>query len=82
MSPRCARTEGVAVVVIEHEMGIIERIMQRCVVPNYGRRIGGGAFAEIASRPGVQEAYLGWRRWAGSRRHHRLSCYSSAPVPR
>jgi branched-chain amino acid transport system ATP-binding protein len=54
-----ARTPGLAVVVIEHEMGIIERITQRCVVLNYGRKIAEGTFAEIARHPAVQEAYLG-----------------------
>ena len=54
-----ARIPGLAIVIIEHEMGVIERITRRCVVLNYGRKIGEGTFAEIARAPAVQEAYLG-----------------------
>ena len=54
-----ARIPGLAVVIIEHEMGVIERITQRCVVLNYARKIGEGTFADIARAGAVQEAYLG-----------------------
>ncbi len=54
-----ARIAGLAVVIIEHEMGVIERITQRCVVVNYGRKIAEGSFAEISRANSVQEAYLG-----------------------
>jgi branched-chain amino acid transport system ATP-binding protein len=47
------------IVIIEHEMGVIERITDRCAVLNYGRKISEGRFAEVAADPGVQEAYLG-----------------------
>jgi ABC-type branched-subunit amino acid transport system ATPase component len=54
-----ARMQNLAIVIVEHEMGVIERITQRCVVLNYGRKIGEGTFAEIARAGAVQEAYLG-----------------------
>ena len=53
------RMPGLTIVIIEHEMGVIERITSRCVVLNYGRKICEGAFAEVARDPQVQEAYLG-----------------------
>jgi ABC-type branched-subunit amino acid transport system ATPase component len=50
---------GLAIVIIEHEMGVIERSTDRCVVLNYGRKIKEGRFAEVADDRQVQEAYLG-----------------------
>ena len=54
-----ARMPGLTIVIIEHEMGVIERITDRCVVLNYGRKISEGTFAQIAADRPVQEAYLG-----------------------
>jgi branched-chain amino acid transport system ATP-binding protein len=54
-----ARMAGLTIVIIEHEMGVIERVTDRCVVLNYGRKISEGTFAQIAADPQVQEAYLG-----------------------
>ncbi len=53
------RMAGLTIVIIEHEMGVIERITNRCVVLNYGRKISEGTFAEIAADRDVQDAYLG-----------------------
>ena len=53
------RIPGLSIVIIEHEMGVIERITDRCVVLNYGRKIKEGTFSEIAADGQVQEAYLG-----------------------
>jgi branched-chain amino acid transport system ATP-binding protein len=53
------RMAGLTIVIIEHEMGVIERITDRCVVLNYGRKISEGTFAQIAADRQVQEAYLG-----------------------
>jgi len=54
-----SRIPGLTIVIIEHEMGVIERITNRCVVLNYGRKISEGTFAEVAGDAQVQEAYLG-----------------------
>jgi ABC-type branched-subunit amino acid transport system ATPase component len=54
-----ARMSGLTIVIIEHEMGVIERVTDRCVVLNYGRKISEGTFAQIAADRQVQEAYLG-----------------------
>jgi branched-chain amino acid transport system ATP-binding protein len=53
------RLPRLTIVIVEHEMGVIERITDRCVVLNYGRKISEGTFAEVASDRPVQEAYLG-----------------------
>ena len=53
------RMPGLTIVIIEHEMGVIERITDRCAVLNYGRKIKEGTFAEVAGDRQVQEAYLG-----------------------
>ncbi|HZQ71589.1 MAG TPA: ABC transporter ATP-binding protein [Burkholderiales bacterium] len=54
-----ARLPALAVVIIEHEMNVIERVSQRCAVLNYGSKIAEGSYAEIAADPQVQAAYLG-----------------------
>jgi ABC-type branched-subunit amino acid transport system ATPase component len=53
------RIAGLTLVIIEHEMGVIERITDRCVVLNFGKKIAEGAYREVASDRQVQEAYLG-----------------------
>jgi branched-chain amino acid transport system ATP-binding protein len=54
-----ARLPGLSVVLIEHEMGVIERVTERCVVLNFGEKICEGTYAQIAADRAVQEAYLG-----------------------
>ncbi len=53
------RMPGLAIVLIEHEMGVIERVTDRCVVLNYGEKIAQGGYREIASDSHVRAAYLG-----------------------
>jgi len=47
------------IIIVEHEMGLIERITDRCVVLNYGKKIFEGPFRQVAADPMVREAYLG-----------------------
>ena len=47
------------IVIVEHEMNVIERITDRCVVLNFGRKIAEGTYKEVARDRMVQEAYLG-----------------------
>ena len=54
-----ARMMDLTIVIIEHEMNVIERITERCVVLNYGRKIAEGSYREVATDRQVQEAYLG-----------------------
>jgi len=54
-----AQMAGLTVIIIEHEMNVIEQITERCVVLNYGRKIAEGSYREVAGDRQVQEAYLG-----------------------
>ncbi|HZR62972.1 MAG TPA: ABC transporter ATP-binding protein [Xanthobacteraceae bacterium] len=53
------RNTNLTIVIVEHEMGVIERITDRCVVLNFGRKIAEGRYREVAADAQVQEAYLG-----------------------
>jgi len=53
------RLADLTIVIIEHEMNVIERITDRCVVFNFGQKIADGSYREVASDKKVQEAYLG-----------------------
>ena len=53
------RMARLTIVLIEHEMTVIERVTDRCVVLNYGRKIAEGTYAEVARDPQVRQAYLG-----------------------
>jgi len=53
------RLPGLSIILIEHEMSVIERVTERCVVLNFGERICEGPYAEVAADARVQEAYLG-----------------------
>lgn len=53
------RLPGLAIILIEHEMGLIERITDRCVVLNFGQKICEGSYAEVAADAAVRAAYLG-----------------------
>lgn len=47
------------IVIIEHEMNVIQRITDRCVVLNFGQKIAEGAYEDIVTDREVQVAYLG-----------------------
>jgi len=53
------RNKNLTIIIVEHEMGVIERITDRCVVLNFGRKIAEGPYRAVAANPQVQEAYLG-----------------------
>ena len=54
-----AHHQNLTIIIVEHEMGVIERITDRCVVLNFGLKIAEGPYWQIAADRQVQEAYLG-----------------------
>ena len=54
-----AHNPNLTIIIVEHEMGVIERITDRCVVLNFGLKIAEGPYRQVAADPQVQEAYLG-----------------------
>ena len=57
-------TEGVTVVVIEHNMPVVMDLCRNVVVLNYGKKLAEGRPQEIVKNPEVIEAYIGKRRYA------------------
>jgi ABC-type branched-subunit amino acid transport system ATPase component len=55
------RARGVAILLIEHDMGLVQGICERVVVLDHGVKIAEGSFAEVRRHPSVLEAYLGRR---------------------
>jgi len=50
---------GLAILVIEHDMHVVEGISDRVVALDHGVKIAEGSFHAVAAHPGVVEAYLG-----------------------
>jgi branched-chain amino acid transport system ATP-binding protein len=50
---------GYTILVIEHDMHVVEGISDRVVALDHGEKIAEGSFEEVATHPRVIEAYLG-----------------------
>lgn len=59
---RAIVAEGRTILLVEHDMALIERISDHVVVMAAGRRLAEGRFAQIREDVAVQDAYLGGAR--------------------
>ena len=53
------REGGYTILVIEHDMHVVEGISDRVVALDHGEKIAEGSFEQVATHPSVVEAYLG-----------------------
>ncbi len=56
---RSLRDDGVAILLVEHDMGFVMDLVDRLVVMDFGARIAEGVPETVRADPRVQEAYLG-----------------------
>jgi branched-chain amino acid transport system ATP-binding protein len=56
---------GLTVVVIEHDMKVVENVSDRVVVLDHGVKIAEGDYDEVSTNENVIEAYLGRPAEAG-----------------
>lgn len=52
-------TEGLTILLVEHDMSMVARIADHVIVMAQGRHLASGSFDVIRDNPEVQEAYLG-----------------------
>jgi ABC-type branched-subunit amino acid transport system ATPase component len=55
------RARGIGILLIEHDMGLVQGICEHVAVLDHGVKIAEGSFQEVRRHPAVLEAYLGRR---------------------
>ena len=53
------KSEGMAVLLVEHDMDFVMNLADRVIVMNFGEKLADGKAAEIQKNPAVIDAYLG-----------------------
>lgn len=56
---RIQRDHGTAVLLVEHDLQMVRRAVDRVVVLDFGTKIAEGSFDEVVADPAVRQAYLG-----------------------
>jgi len=59
LTSRLRDEKGFTVLVIEHDMHVVEGVSDRVVALDHGAKIAEGSFDHVATHPAVVEAYLG-----------------------
>ena len=54
-----AQHPTLSTILIEHEMELINKVSDTCVVLNYGEKIAEGRYSDVSNNPSVRAAYLG-----------------------
>jgi branched-chain amino acid transport system ATP-binding protein len=55
-------SEGTSVVLVEHDLHLVESVVDRLFVLNFGRMLASGPVDEVLASPEVRLAYLGTDR--------------------
>jgi len=56
---RVQQESSTAILLVEHDLEMVERVVDRVMVLDFGELIAEGTLSEVLANPAVQQAYLG-----------------------